>query len=194
MSDKIKGSDGIERTIEEWQEFILERFALHSSKNRDEAWSISRMQSLILIEYAFNETNPLRDGAGRGRKQAMESIDMAMERMDIFFRKALTDALDTKNTVESRWNVLQATMEKFSRQCRPQKDSSTEDKIGQICLLIYEILREDGYLIDSREKLLHRAVNGGCWAKGIELRDVARAVEWCKLDKFCRDNNKPPRG
>ena len=152
-------------------------------------WSISRMQSLILIENAFNETNLLRDGVGR--EQAMESIDMAMERMNIFFRKALVEALETKPTSDARWNQLEKIMESFARQCRPQSESDRIDKVAAVCLLIYEIIRVDGYIIDSRKKLLALAREGRCLSgKNITLKNVSDAVAWCKIEDICRDNTK----
>ena len=88
MSDKIKGSDGIERTLDEWHEFIMDRGVFYSPKNRKNSWTISRRQALTHINYAFNETSLQMDGVGR--KQAMESIEMAMERINVFFREVLT--------------------------------------------------------------------------------------------------------
>lgn len=185
MSEKIKGSDGIERTIEEWTDFVLERFQLHSSPKKE---SVPRMQTLIAIQHAFNETHPLKEG--KGPDLTSMSINLAVERMSSFFRATLVEALQTKGSPSTRWQMLETTMESFARQCRRQSDNTEDDRVGQICLLIYEQLRTNKEMITSRKELLELARGGKCWAESINPRDISRALEWCKLEDICRDNSK----
>ena len=182
MSDKIKGSDGIERTIEEWRDFISQRATAHSAKNKDRSWSISRQFALFYTDLAFNEKHAGREAD----KDSQYYINTAANHMSRFYREAAQEA-GKKITTEGRWDILESTMKSFSKQCKP--DQIKFDVTTIVGVILNDILEEQGSFLESRKKLrLLISLMPGM--ADVSERDISRSLEWYQLEGICRDNTK----
>jgi hypothetical protein len=109
MSDAIKGSDGIERTIDEWSNYILTKSALCDGDDAIKFVLTALQSNLVDLGLRLDGKQGLSDTS------AEETIADCESLAGDFFKRALLDSLTNAHTHEDRMKKLKAHVHELSK-------------------------------------------------------------------------------
>jgi len=168
MSEKIKGSDGIERTLSEWEDFIACKMVdADGDTDRD----------LALGDLQQEARHTLENG------EESEYLDAVAGE---WFRQAFRDAIGKGQSYEGRMEHLKTNIEKLSRSIgRKVKKKAQTSALG---LEIIYYLLEHGDLPRDRGTLMASIDARG--EHKIPLTSLKDNLPWYHLEKVCSTYHK----
>lgn len=170
MNDKIKGSDGVYRTTEEWHQFFFERMILADG---DDPMSIKlgHLQAMLLNTLLDDEDD---------HTEAFGKV--AGEYMKLALQDAQARSMSDNGTIEH----LKTHIEKLSRSV-----ANFGWKKGQSFTLgsmLIKYVQEKEALPTSRKELYQFIKDAGI--DSLPNRTVDEYLSWYAIEDICRDNQK----
>jgi hypothetical protein len=165
MSDTIKGSDGIERTIDEWHQFFFERMTLADGDD-PMAIRLGHTQATLLMELLDDDKDHTEEfGRVAGEYMAL----------------ALQDAVENSSSESGKIERLRTHIEKLGRAI-----SNFGWKKGQSFTLgsmLIKYVQEKQSLPTSRKELYQFIKDNG--VDDLPNRTVDEYLSWYKVEKIC---------
>ena len=168
MSDGMTGSDNIERTLDEWFEFILDMTG-QSDEGKPEDALVEKMQAEAGIVFNDLPVDLVGDMVAEFGKNAGE-----------WFKIALREAHDKGHTYNGKMNHLKASIEKLPRLMSKRGFKKKQRVI--LGMRITDYIIEHGDLPRNRNVLLEFIEARG---EKMSLTSLKDNLPWYKLDKVC---------
>ena len=169
MSDKIKGSDGIERTLDEWREYIFGKTVLVDGDDLI-ATKLGHLQSMLLMELLDDEDHTEEFGRVAG------------EYMTLILRDSIANARTDSGKIEN----LKTHLEKLSRSVANFGWKKSQGLLVGTEIVAYIDQHES--LPDSRKAFYQFIKDRG--ENKIPNRTVDEYLAWYAIEDICRDNQK----
>jgi hypothetical protein len=180
---KTKGSDGIERTIDEWREFVHERRRMDYG---EQGLDLLLQELHTRTQDSFMITELLETSEDFDVSSEVRLKELAQAAGE-YYAKAFIDAVNTKKTMQGRYAALKAHLEKI-----PVFSRGFKAKYGKrlfLGLAITDYMHEFDDIPRSR-KVLKKYIEEREYLLGpaIPQRTIAEYLRWYKLEDLCRDN------
>lgn len=174
MSDTITGSDGIERTIEQWQQFIFERAAF-ADGDEDNDVLLHAMQGSV--QGALDDIDPDTYG---------DQIELFGTCAGQWMELTLRQAIEGGGTRNKKLTQLADSIEKLSRAVG--KFGYKKAQRAKLGWELFDYVKQHSDLPRDR-KDLYRFIkeNGKC---SIPNRTVDEYLSWYAIEDICRGNQR----
>lgn len=165
MSNKIKGSDGVDRSINQWSDHIMRKTAYADGDD-----PLSKE-----IQHIWGD---LRNAISEGG----DHIETFRQSTGDYFVKALMDCMESGKSVDGTISMMQT----MARRMADSLDKAKWTNHGRVrlgrCLIFYMDKYDD---IPRNRKELHQFSNGE-----ISMRTISEHLSWFGLEKICATYHK----
>ena len=190
--EKFKGSDGVDRTLIEWYDFISERSVLSDGVEPMEVAMNSLRATISSASFAHFLEKP--DELNEGMDSYEDALKGMAESAGRYFTLALDDAIKSQTTLDRTLEKMKSHLDKMARYVT-KFGISNKPKCFDIgmCVLAYIYDRES---IPNSPQELERFIGERCIQPDFPVnepmsrRTIAEYLPWFKLEDICRGNGK----
>ncbi len=176
MSDKIKGSDGIERTIDDWNNYILTKSALCDGDDAIKFLLTALQSNLVDLSLRLDGKQGLSDTSAEETIADCESI------AGDFFKRALLDSLTNAHTHEGRMSRLKGHVHELGKTV-----TNAGSRKGLVQKKRYQLGLELRTYIEQHKKLPATVMDLECFIEDRGVHQISKTKIYDELAWYALD-------
>ena len=194
-NEAVTGSDGVARTLNEWNVFICDRMIECDGEDPVSLWKQVVKENTITAFASYREglKNPKHasDMKSSGRGGVDVCIKAAAQSVSEFYKIILHQAIINNETMDEYLLEVSTQIEMLSRMCASKYYKRAKANELGVCILEYMVHHES--MPFSRKKLktfIDDGLSPALQPSSFSIRSIAEHLPWYKLELVCRDNDK----